>query len=34
MPPTFGFGTSERLLWFLLDKNGRECQIFPLMKPE
>lgn len=34
MPPTCGFGTSERLLWFLLDKSGRECQIFPLMKPE
>ncbi len=32
MPPTCGFGTSERLLWFLLDKNARECQTFPLMK--
>jgi lysyl-tRNA synthetase class 2 len=34
MPPTCGFGTSERLLWFLMNKSGRECQIFPLMKPE
>jgi lysyl-tRNA synthetase, class II len=33
MPPTCGFGTSERLLWFLMDKNGRESQLFPLMKP-
>lgn len=33
MPPTCGFGVSERLLWFLLDKGGRECQTFPLMKP-
>ncbi|MDD7474128.1 MAG: lysine--tRNA ligase [Bdellovibrionota bacterium] len=33
MPPTCGFGTSERLLWFLLDKSARECQTFPLMKP-
>jgi lysyl-tRNA synthetase, class II len=34
MPPTCGFGVSERLLWFLLDKNGRDCQTFPLMRPE
>jgi len=33
MPPTFGFGVSERLLSFLLDKNIREVQIFPLMRP-
>ncbi|MBF05097.1 lysine--tRNA ligase [bacterium] len=33
MPPTFGFGVSERLLSFLLDKNIRETQLFPLMKP-
>ena len=33
MPPTFGFGVSERLFSFLLDKNVRETQIFPLMKP-
>jgi lysyl-tRNA synthetase class 2 len=34
MPPTCGFGTSERLLWFLLNKSGRDCQTFPLMRPE
>ena len=33
MPPTCGFGTSERLFSFLVDKPIRECQIFPLMKP-
>ncbi|MEI8123882.1 MAG: lysine--tRNA ligase [bacterium] len=33
MPPTFGFGVSERLFWFLMDKPGRECQIFPFMRP-
>lgn len=33
MPPTFGFGVSERLFSFLLDKNVREAQIFPLMRP-
>lgn len=33
MPPTCGFGMSERVFSFLLDKPGRECQIFPLMKP-
>ena len=33
MPPTCGFGTSERLFSFLMDKPLRECQIFPLMKP-
>ncbi len=32
MPPTFGFGVSERLFSFLLDKNIREAQTFPLMK--
>jgi lysyl-tRNA synthetase class 2 len=32
MPPTCGFGFSERLFSFLMDKPGRECQIFPLMK--
>ncbi len=32
MPPTFGFGVSERLFWFLMDKSGRDCQIFPFMK--
>ncbi len=33
MPPTCGFGFSERLFSFLMDKSARECQIFPLMKP-
>ena len=33
MPPTFGFGMSERLFWFFMDKPGRECQIFPFMRP-
>jgi len=34
MPPTFGFGFSERLFSFLAGKPIRECVIFPLMKPE
>lgn len=34
MPPTAGFGFSERLFSFLENKSSRECQIFPLMKPE
>ncbi len=34
MPPTFGFGVSERLFSFLLDVPIREAQIFPLMKPK
>ncbi len=34
MPPTCGFGMSERLFSFLMDKPARECQIFPLMKPK
>lgn len=33
MPPTCGFGVSERLFGFLMDKPLRECQLFPLMKP-
>ncbi len=33
MPPTCGFGVSERLFAFLMDKPARECQIFPLMRP-
>lgn len=33
MPPTFGFGMSERLFSFLMNKNVRETQLFPLMKP-
>jgi lysyl-tRNA synthetase class 2 len=34
MPPTFGFGLSERLFSFLVDKPMRETQIFPLMRPK
>lgn len=34
MPPTCGFGFSERLFAFLMDKPTRECQIFPLMRPK
>lgn len=34
MPPTFGFGISERLFSFLLDRNIRETQLFPLMRPK
>ncbi|MFA6397958.1 MAG: lysine--tRNA ligase [Candidatus Paceibacterota bacterium] len=34
MPPTCGFGISERLFAFLADKPVRECQIFPLMRPK
>ena len=34
MPPTCGFGVSERLFSFLMDKPIRECQIFPFMRPK
>ena len=34
MPPTCGFGVSERLFGILMNKPLRECVIFPLMKPE
>jgi len=34
MPPTCGFGVSERLFSFLENKPIRECLIFPLMKPQ
>ncbi len=34
MPPTAGFGFSERLFSFLENKTMRECQFFPLMRPE
>lgn len=34
MPPTTGFGFSERLFSFLADKSAREAQMFPLMRPE
>lgn len=33
MPPTCGFGFSERLFSFLENKPIRECVIFPLVKP-
>lgn len=33
MPPSFGFGCSERLFSFLSDKDVREAQLFPLMRP-
>ncbi len=33
MPPTCGFGVSERLFSYLVDKSIRECVIFPLVKP-
>jgi lysyl-tRNA synthetase, class II len=33
MPPTCGFGMSERAFALLAGKSVRECQIFPLMKP-
>ena len=33
MPPTCGFGVSERLFSYLIDKPVRETVIFPLMKP-
>jgi lysyl-tRNA synthetase class 2 len=34
MPPTCGFGLSERVFSFFLNKPIRECQTFPLMKPK
>lgn len=34
MPPTFGFGVSERLFSFLEGVSAREGQIFPLMRPK
>ncbi len=34
MPPTCGFGMSERVFSFLMNKTAREAQIFPLMKPK
>jgi lysyl-tRNA synthetase class 2 len=33
MPPTAGFGMSERLFAFLMDRPVRETVFFPLMKP-
>ena len=34
MPPTCGFGMSERVFSVLMDKPAKECQIFPLMRPK
>ncbi len=34
MPPTCGFGVSERLFSYIIGKPIRECVIFPLMRPE
>ncbi len=34
MPPTCGFGLSERVFSFFMDKPAREAQIFPLMRPK
>ncbi|MFA6253654.1 MAG: lysine--tRNA ligase [Candidatus Paceibacterota bacterium] len=34
MPPTCGFGMSERVFAFLSNKSMREAQIFPLMRPK
>jgi len=33
MPPTFGFGVSERLFSFLEGISTREAQLFPLLRP-
>ena len=32
MPPTAGFGMSERLFAFIMDKSVRETTLFPMMK--
>jgi len=34
MPPTCGFGISERFFSFLVDRPIRDCVLFPFMKPE
>lgn len=34
MPPTAGYGHSERVFWFLEDVTAREGTLFPLMKEE
>ena len=34
MPPTFGFGVSERLFSFLEGVSIREAQAFPLLRPK
>ncbi|HMO02166.1 MAG TPA: lysine--tRNA ligase [Oligoflexia bacterium] len=33
MPPTCGFGMSERVFAYMTDRTVRECQTFPLMRP-
>lgn len=34
MPPTCGFGVSERLFAVLMNKSVRECVLFPLLRPK
>ena len=34
MPPSFGFGVSERLFAFLENKPAHEAQLFPLLRPK
>lgn len=34
MPPTCGFGVSERFFAFLANRPVREAQLFPLMRPK
>jgi lysyl-tRNA synthetase class 2 len=34
MPPACGFGVSERLFSFMMNRPIRDCVIFPLMRPE
>jgi len=34
MPPTCGFGMSERVFSFLMNKTVRDCQTFPLIRPK
>ena len=34
MPPAYGFGVSERLFSFLMNRPIRECVMFPLMRPK
>jgi lysyl-tRNA synthetase class 2 len=34
MPPTSGYGQSERVFWFLEDVTAREGTFFPQLKPE
>ena len=34
MPPSFGFGMSERLFSFLENRPAHEAQLFPLLRPK